>query len=64
MGMSIQVADVTKLLAAVSQICDAGNRVVFDSEGSYIENKVSGDITWLREKNGMYVLTLWVRRPF
>ena len=35
-GMIMQVADVQKLLAAVSQICDAGNKVVFDNNGAIL----------------------------
>jgi len=62
--MVMQVCDVNQGLLSVSKATAAGNRVVFDSEGSYIQNKSSGDITWLKEKGGMYTLRLWVRRPF
>ena len=47
------ITDVKKRLAAVSSMVDEGNRVVFDAEGSYIENKASGDWFPLEEKNGM-----------
>ena len=60
----LQVAEVNQGLLSVSKSIKAGNRVVFDSAGSYIENKVSGQKTWLEERNGMYILKLWVRRPF
>ena len=30
--------------------------VVFDERGSYIINKQSGEVTWMREKNGVFVL--------
>ena len=60
----VQVCDVNQGLLSVSKATAANNRVVFDSDGSYIENKDSGEITWLEEKKGMYMLKLWVRRPF
>ena len=59
---NMQVADVSKLLAAVSQICDAGNKVVFDNNGSYIESKQSGMRTAMRRENGVYKFDMWVKR--
>ena len=61
----VQVCDVNQGLLSVSKATAANNRVVFDKDGSYIENKDSGEVTWLEEKKGMYMLKLWVRkRPF
>ena len=37
-----------------------GNKVVFDKDGSYIENKWSKDRLWLREDNGVFVLDMLV----
>ena len=62
MGMKMQVADVSKLLAAVSSICDAGNRVIFDNEGSYIESKKTGKKTVMRRENGVYKFDLWMQQ--
>ena len=42
----------------------AGNRVVFDQGGSYVESMTTGDRTWLRERGGMFIMKLWVKRPF
>ena len=39
----------------------AGNKVVFDSDGSFIEDKLTGEKMWLKEENGMYRLRMWVR---
>ena len=39
-----------------------GHRVVFDDDGSYIEDKATGDKSWLYEVNGMYMLKLWVSK--
>ena len=60
--MCIQVADVNQGLLSVSKATKAGNRVIFDEDGSFIENKTTGTRTWLKERNGMYILKLWVAR--
>ena len=60
--MKMQVADVKKLLTAVSAICDSGNKVVFDNEGSYIESKATGQRTQLRRENGVYRFDMWVKK--
>ena len=57
-AMTFQCAEVSKALGSVSKICSNGNRVVFDDDGSYIENKVSGERLWLVQKNGVYVLDM------
>ena len=62
--MTLQVADVNQGLLSASKAMKAGNRIVFDADGSYIESKRNGDKTWMREKNGMFILKLWVKRPF
>ena len=58
--VTAQVADVNKALLSVKKIVAAGNRVVFDEE-SYIEDKGTGDRTWLHEAGGMYMLRMWVQ---
>ena len=63
-NMTLQVCDVNQGLLSVSKIVAAGNEVVFDDGGSYIESKRSGDRTWLRERNGMFMLRLYVERLF
>ena len=62
-GLTLQVCDVTQGLLSVSKMMKAGNRVIFDEEGSYIQNKATGDRTWMTERSGMHVLKLWVRNP-
>ena len=47
-------------LGSVKRICQAGNRVVFDEAGSYIENKNNGEVNWLREEDGNYIMDLWI----
>ena len=40
----------------------SGNRVVFDSEGSYAENKKTGEWVPLEEHAGVYILKVWIPR--
>jgi hypothetical protein len=63
-NITAQVCSVNKALLSVSKAVKAGNRVIFDDEGSYIENKVTGEVTWLVEEGGMYALKMWVKAPF
>ena len=54
--------DVTKPLAAASQIAAKGNRIVLDGAGSdsYIEHKASGVRTPLTIENGVYMMEMSV----
>ena len=62
--MTMQVAaGVKKPLGSVSRICAAGHKVVFDDEGSYIEHKSTGKVTWLEQRDGIYVLEAWIAPP-
>ena len=40
----------------------AGNRVIFDKGGSFIENKASGIRTNIEDRNGVFVFDIWVPR--
>ena len=62
-GMTFQVAKVSKPLGAVSRICDAGHTVVFKAGAGCIINDATGEQTWLRRENGVYVLDAWVAPP-
>ena len=59
-GIKAQVCDVNKALLSVSKLVQAGNRVVFDPQGSYIEDTTTGEQIWLQETGGMYTLKMWV----
>ena len=59
-SMTAQVTEVNKALLSVSRMVKAGNRVVFDEEGSYVEHKASGEWIPLAEQNGLYMLKMWV----
>ena len=60
--MIAQICAVNKTLMSVSKIAKAGNRVVFDEDGSYIEDKTTGDRLWMTQVGGMYSVKLWVSR--
>ena len=61
-GITAQVCAVNKTLMSVSKVAAQGNRVVFDDEGSYIEDKESGERTWMQQVGGMYMLKMWEPR--
>ena len=59
--VTAQVAAVNKALLSVYKIVSAGNTVVFDPDGSYIQDKATGEKMWLKESGGMYMLKMWVK---
>ena len=63
-ALMAQVVDVSQNLLSVHRCVKAGNRVVFDSEGSYVENKNNGEINWLTENGNLWTLKLWVKKSF
>ena len=54
--------DVVKVLGSVRQMVEAGNRVVFDKSGSYIEHKLSKKRTHMKEKGGGYTFSMQVKK--
>ena len=60
--MVAQVCAVNNNRMSVSGIARNGNRVVFDDDRSYIEDKASGERTWMHKVDGMFMLKLWVSR--
>ena len=60
--ITAQVTDVSKPLMSVSKMVRAGNTVVFAPDGSYIYDGETGEYMMLQEKNGMYLLNLWVKK--
>ena len=62
-NMTWQVAGKLKRnLAAIGRICSEGNRVVFDEEGSYIENKSTKAQIPMRKVGGLFEFDLWLPR--
>ena len=68
MERSTSVREMAHSANLLAQVCDvnrgllSGNKVVFDEDGSYIQNKATGEITMLEENAGMYELVMWVKR--
>ena len=57
--MRFQMCDVTRPLASVHKIVEAGHTVVFNPSwkgGSYIMNLETKEKTWLVQKDGVFVL--------
>jgi hypothetical protein len=63
-GITAQVCDVNKALLSVKRMMTAGNRVVFDEDGSFIEDKATKEKMWLKEDKGLFVVKLWVKKGF
>lgn len=59
-AMTFQAAPVDRPLGSVKRMCSSGHLVVFDEEGSYVLNKLTGEVNWMREENGNYIMDLWV----
>ena len=62
----MQVGETVKrFLGSVSRITAAGNTVVFNPPGygSEIYNWKTGKSTPLRQKDGVYLLDLWIKVP-
>ena len=62
--MRAQVCAVSKALLSVSRMVQAGNQVVFEQHGSYVEDLQSGEQMYMYEKGGMYMLRMWVEKGF
>ena len=60
--MAAQVAGVKNNLGSVYRICQSGNRVVFDEDGSYIENKKTGKQIKVKMGNGAFEFDLWAAK--
>ena len=60
LGITMQVAKVTKPLGSVRAMLEANNMVVFDKGNSYIMDKNTWAKTKLEERNGAYVFDLWI----
>ena len=55
-----QIADVTRPLQSVGELCDQGNRVTFGRGGGVIQNLAIGETSSLSRENGTYILDLWI----
>ena len=62
--LGFQMANVTKPLASVGRMCDAGNSVVFGPRGGYIQNMQTGQVTEFKRLNGVYLLEAWAQGDY
>ena len=61
-SIAAQLCAVNKALVGVKKVMRAGNRVVFDEEGSYIGDKVTGERICATDDGGMIMMKMWVNR--
>ena len=59
-NITAQVCNVNKALMSVKKVMKAGNRVVFDDEGSYVQDKATGEKIWAKDEGGMFMIKMWV----
>ena len=60
--MTAEVTDVKKAVLSVMKLVRAGNRVVFSEGNCLIENQTAKHINPIEEKDGAYVLKVWIHR--
>ena len=58
--MRMQAAAVSRPLASVKKICEAGHMVIFDDQVSYLYNKSTGEVNYLRKESGNYMFDVWI----
>ena len=58
-----QVVDVTKPLLSLRKVCEAGNKVVLEEKGGYIEDLSSGARTNIECDGSTYAVWVWVLVP-
>ena len=61
--MEFRVTNSTKPLASAMAVVKAGNRVILDQGGSYIENKLTKEGIKLIEVGGTFVFDIEPSRP-
>ena len=55
-----QMAEVTRPLQSVGELCDQGHRVVFGRGGGYVVDVQTGNITAFARENGTYLMDMWI----
>ena len=55
----MRAAAVSRPLASVKKTCEAGHMVIFDDQVSYLYNKSSSEVNYLREESGTYMFDVW-----
>ena len=60
--IDLQVTDVHKPLLSVAKMVDAGQRVIFDPRGAYIEDTVTRERIPMERRGGIYEMRLWAKQ--
>ena len=60
-NITAQMCSVQQGLLSVKRMVGAGHRVVFEPEGSYVEDVATYERMNLKERNGMYFLSFWIK---
>ena len=63
LNIAFDVAKITRPLASVSEIVSKDYRVVFDSDGSFLQHKKTGKWIPVRQEGSLYYLDLWCQVP-
>ena len=59
-SVDFSVCSVRRPIISVGKAVEKGQRIVFDSDGSYVEDKASGERTAIEKKSGVFVMKMWV----
>jgi hypothetical protein len=62
-GYKTQLADVTHALQSVRALLKSKHSVIFDDEGSYIFNKVTGEYNQILDDGINYLMQQWIVPP-
>ena len=60
--LTSQVADVNQALLSIREMLASGYRVVFDSDGCYIQDKETSESMSMRDDGSMYLLKLYCKK--
>ena len=61
-ALTTSVTDVDRPLLSVAQTVQYGSKVVFSSQGSYVENPKTRERLALERKGGLFTLRMWIPR--
>ena len=59
-NVTFQIADVSRPLTSVGEVCDKGNLVVFGPKGGFIMSLHGESKTRFERSGGVYELELWL----
>ena len=48
---------------SVSKLVEAGYKVIFDEDGSYMLHKAHGDVIKMRKERGVFVVDAYIAKP-